>query len=125
MLLKLTGVCTRIIIAGYCCCGFSVHVIFKYILIICVSDSQTFSATDPSSLAVFAHGAPRNYKNYYIICYTVSVAYIGGGGYLVGYSPPRNVLKKLKIILNVCYILMVLYAYVEFVSNVKSFWDIL
>jgi hypothetical protein len=39
--------------------------------------------------------------------------------------PPPNVLKNLKMILNVCYILMVLYAYLEFVSNVKSFWDIL
>jgi hypothetical protein len=39
--------------------------------------------------------------------------------------PPPNYLKSLIIILNVCYILMVLYAYLEFTSNVKSFRDIL
>jgi hypothetical protein len=38
---------------------------------------------------------------------------------------PRNVLKNLEIILNVCYILMVLYTYLEFAFNVKSFRDIL
>jgi hypothetical protein len=36
---------------------------------------------------------------------------IKGGGCLVGYSSPQNVLKNLKIILNICFILMVLYAY--------------
>jgi hypothetical protein len=40
----------------------------------------------------------------------------------MGYEPPhRNVLKNLKIILNICYILMMLYVYLEFASNVQSF----
>jgi hypothetical protein len=47
------------------------------------------------------------------------------GGAIGLHPPPRNVLKNLKIILNVFYILTVLYAYLEFASNVKSFWDIL
>jgi hypothetical protein len=48
-----------------------------------------------------------------------------GGGLSELQSPHRKVLKNLKIILNVYYILMMLYAYLKFASNVKSFWDIL
>jgi hypothetical protein len=48
--------------------------------------------------------------NIYIYIY-ISVAYIGGPS---GLQPPRNVSKKQKIILNVCYILLMLYSYLEF-----------
>jgi hypothetical protein len=62
-----------------------------------------------------------------LACYSVTI-YRGvyrGGIPIKLQPPPPKCFKNLKIILNVCYILMVLYAYLEFASNVKSFWDIL
>jgi hypothetical protein len=52
--------------------------------------------------------------------YECTVAYIGVRASGLQTPSPRNVLKNLKNILNVCYILMLLYAYLEFASNVSN-----